>query len=85
MDGWLVTQQQMIVQKAKKIVYKGKKNAQKIFKQKIEARLVNSVKADIVDNRVKADTVDRTVSNIAFHLRPIWLQTLVAIDSESRL
>ena len=25
------------------------------------------------------------VSNIAFHLRPIWLQTLVAIDSESRL
>ena len=24
-------------------------------------------------------------SNIAFHLLPIWLQTLVAIDSESRL
>ena len=24
-------------------------------------------------------------SNIAFHLRPIWLQTLVAIDPESRL
>ena len=24
------------------------------------------------------------LSNIAFHLRPIWLQTLVAIDSESR-
>ena len=25
------------------------------------------------------------LSNIAFHLRPIWLQTLVVIDSESRL
>ena len=25
------------------------------------------------------------VSNIAFHLRLIWLQSLVAIDSESRL
>ena len=25
------------------------------------------------------------LSNIAFHLRPIWLQTLVAIDSESCL
>ena len=25
------------------------------------------------------------LSNIAFHLRPIWQQTLVAIDSESRL
>ena len=25
------------------------------------------------------------LSNIAFHLQPIWLQTLVAIDSESRL
>ena len=25
------------------------------------------------------------LSNIAFHLRPIWLQTFVAIDSESRL
>ena len=24
-------------------------------------------------------------SNITFHLLPIWLQTLVAIDSESRL
>ena len=24
------------------------------------------------------------LSNIAFHLRPIWLQTLVSIDSESR-
>ena len=25
------------------------------------------------------------LSNIAFHLRPTWLQSLVAIDSESRL
>ena len=25
------------------------------------------------------------LSNIAFHLLPIWLQTLIAIDSESRL
>ena len=27
----------------------------------------------------------RWLSNTAFHLLPIWLQTLVAIDSESRL
>ena len=29
--------------------------------------------------------VTTLLSNIAFHLLPIWLQTLVAIDSESRL
>ena len=29
--------------------------------------------------------VNTWLSNIAFHLRPIWLQTLVAIDSELRL
>ena len=29
--------------------------------------------------------VTTLLSNIAFHLQPIWLQTLVAIDSESRL
>ena len=55
---------------------KRQKNCSKIFKYKIEARPVYSV---------KADTVDRMVSNIEFHLRQIWLQTLVAIDCESRL
>ena len=34
---------------------------------------------------VLSTLVTTWLSNIAFHLRPIWLQTLVAIDSESRL
>ena len=29
--------------------------------------------------------VTTLLSNIAFHLQPIWLQTLIAIDSESHL
>ena len=33
---------------------------------------------------VLSTLVTTWLSNIAFHLRPIWLQTLVAIDSESR-
>ena len=51
-------------------VYKGKL-LKKIFKLKIEACPVN------------AGTT--WLSNIAFHLRPIWLQTLAVINSESRL
>ena len=46
--------------------------AKKIFKSKIEASPVNT-------------GLTTWLSNIAFYLRPIWLQTLVAIDSESRL
>ena len=34
---------------------------------------------------VLSTLVTTWLSNIAFHLRPIWLQTLVAIDSELRL
>ena len=34
---------------------------------------------------VLSTLVTTWLSNIAFHLRPIWLQTLVAINSESRL
>ena len=34
---------------------------------------------------VLSTLVTTWLSNIAFHLRPIWLRTLVAIDSESRL
>ena len=34
---------------------------------------------------VLSTLVTTWLSNIAFHLRPIWLQTLVVIDSESRL
>ena len=34
---------------------------------------------------VLSTLVTTWLSNIALHLRPIWLQTLVAIDSESRL
>ena len=34
---------------------------------------------------VLSTLVTSWLSNIAFHLRPIWLQTLVAIDSESCL
>ena len=34
---------------------------------------------------VLSTLVTTWLSNIAFHLRPIWLQTLVAIDSESCL
>ena len=34
---------------------------------------------------VLSTLVTTWLSNIAFHLQPIWLQTLVAIDSESRL
>ena len=33
---------------------------------------------------VLSTLVTTWLSNIAFHLRPIWLQTLVSIDSESR-
>ena len=45
--------------------------AQKIFKLKIEARPGNAG--------------HYMAFKIAFLLRPIWLQTLVAIDSESRV
>ena len=48
-----------------------RKTAQKIFKSKTEAGPVNSVTT--------------WLSNITFHLLQIWLQTLVAIDSELRL
>ena len=34
---------------------------------------------------VLSTLVTTWLSNIAFHLRPIWLQTLVAVDSESCL
>ena len=34
---------------------------------------------------VLSTLVTTWLSNITFHLQPIWLQTLVAIDSESRL
>ena len=47
--------------------------AQKIFKSKIKACPVN------------AGHYCTWLSNIAIHLRPIWLQTLIAINSESRL
>ena len=66
----------------KKIVYKGKKLLKKSSNRKSS---LSCQQAGTVDNSVKADTVDRTVSNIAFHLRQIWLQALVAIDSESLL
>ena len=47
--------------------------AQKILKSKIEARPVNT-----------GHCCSTWLSNIAFHLRPILQQTLVAINSESR-
>ena len=49
--------------------------AQKIFKSKIEGSPVIA----------GATLVTTRPSNISFHLWPIWQQTLVAIDSESRL
>ena len=40
-----------------------------------------------IENRSSSSQCDRflhgSVSNIAFRLRPIWLQTLIVIDSES--
>ena len=45
--------------------------AKKIFKSKIAACPVNAG--------------HYMASNLAFHLRLIWLQTLIAVDSESRL
>ena len=53
------------------IVYKGRL-LKKIFKLKINACPVKA--GDYM-----------ACKNIAFHLLPIWLQTLVAINSESRL
>ena len=49
--------------------------AKKFFKLKIEACSVNAGPL----------LVTTQLSNIIFHLQPIWLQTLIAIDSESRL
>ena len=49
--------------------------AQNIFKSKIEARPVKAGES----------VVTTWLANITFHLQPIWLQTLVVIDSGSRL
>ena len=56
------------------IIYKGtlRQVAQKIFKSKIEASPVNA-----------SHYSSTLLSKITFYLRPIWLQTSVAIDSKS--
>ena len=55
----------------------------------VEECLQRQTAQKISSNRKSKLVLSRLVttwlSNIAFHLRPIWLQTLVVIDSESHL
>ena len=50
----------------------------------VNDRLQRQIAQKFFKSKIKA-VVHTSLANIAFHLRPIWLQTLVTINSESRL